>query len=318
MTLTALVLFFLSTPALADDYASAAVDPAQASEELGRLAAQALQAEARLHALEEARLKCLEGCKKPAKAPAPKPAAESAAPAPAPAAPPQQIEVTPIPAPAPVPVVDPELEQAKRELEAAKRAYDAAVAAMATMQPPKVENTFSPEITVKPADVVIVPKPTRLIGYVGGGAVFAGSVPDVSGPVVGRAVAGVRPSVKIPGAPNLQVAFTAEASYENLGMGARLSPELLIAGNSGEWGIGGGVAYACNSWQGNGCLAEYYGGMARGTWTPKNSVGPLVFVNAEFGGLSVSGMEDPASAFRLVTGAALRFGNPHARQVTVP
>ncbi len=304
-----MICILLTLSAFADDSVqTTATGGQELVNAVGSLYAAQQAAEQRLIALEEARLRCLEGCKKPAKAKAP-----------APAAPPQEIQVTPIdPAPAPAPVVDPELEQAKAAYEAAKAEYEAAVAAMAAMQPPKVENTFSPEITVKPADVVIVPKPTRLIGYVGGGAVFAGSVPDVSGPVSGRAVAGVRPSVMIPGAPNLQVAFTAEASYENLGMGARLSPELLIAGNSGEWGIGGGVAYACNSWQGNGCLAEYYGGMARGTWTPKNSVGPLVFVNAEFGGLSVSGMEDPASAFRLVTGAALRFGNAHARQVTVP
>lgn len=291
-----------TTPASAQ---AASIDGQQASEEVVSLAAEVARLEA---AVKAAEAKCVPP---PAAARRPatprKPATTSTTP-PAPPAP--SAELT---------AALQALEAARTELAAAKADLEAKTA---TLAPPVVNVTVEPTpfrniINVEPTPVVIEANPTHMVGYLGVGLVIGESVQDVSGPVAGRIVAGVRPSWSLDN-ETFQFATTAEASYENRGMGVRGIAALLITGSTGEWGAGGGVGWACNVWiGGEGCMAQYYGGVARGTWsTASGPLGPMVFLDAEFGGLSAAGQEEPAEALRVVAGATIRLGNAHPKKVT--
>lgn len=222
---------------------------------------------------------------------------------------------------------DPALTEALQAAADARAAYEAATAEYAALRAMLADAQASPAVVhnhvrVNPTPVTVNVTADKVLtwtAYLGAGAVFAAPVENISGPIVGRAFAGLRPSAEIFDSEDFRMAIFAEASYENLGLGVRGGPELLILSEkSGEWGFGGGLTYAGHVLHGMKYDAEYFGGMARGTWSPGSGpLGAMIFLNVEFGGLDVTGYPDVASATRVFSGIAMRFGKSEQTKVTV-
>lgn len=173
----------------------------------------------------------------------------------------------------------------------------------------------APPVTYITAPVVAVVG-THFFGYLGGGVVLSGDVPDVSGLAVGRFVAGVRPSWDL--GESTAFGLVVEGSRELKGFGVRGMPTVLAYGPKGhELGLGAGPDYSCDGYiSDQGCLAEYMGGTLRGSWGVGHGLGLGVHADLTIASLRTS--TEKATATRVGLTAVLRFGNPHPSRVVRP
>ncbi|MFA6017642.1 MAG: hypothetical protein WCT28_03845 [Patescibacteria group bacterium] len=174
----------------------------------------------------------------------------------------------------------------------------------------------APPVTYVTMPLVAVNGFHRML-YVGGGMVFAAPIPNVStGPVAGRFLGGARLSWDTKA--DKTTGLTLEGSYELGGWGTRLILSTLSYGPGGsEWGLGLGVAYACNELVDGGCMAQHVGPDLRGSWAVGSRLGLMVTVDLEGNYLEIP--DDDGIEVRGVLGAAIRIGNPHPYRVgTMP
>ena len=203
-----------------------------------------------------------------------------------------------------------ELEAAKAELAAAKAAYEAAVVELEAAQAAlaQAQATAIQQVEVRTAGF-------HPIIFLGGGAVLAGPVPDVSGPVAGRLSFGVRPTWDV--ADDRALGLVLEGNYALGGWGVRAIPTYLTYGVLGGVGFGAGAGYNCDGLGPDGCLAEHVGGVGRASWEMGGGFAGILLT----GDLEVNYLSTPGGGgmeTRGILGASVFFGTPRPQTVSIP